>query len=283
MAATRWRRADRLRAEHDERTGGGSARPSSPRATNVMLAVADTGTGMSEAVARSGVRTVLHHQGVGKGSGLRPPAWCMASRLKSGGGVTLDSRVGRGLRPSASTCRAPRPPPADWRRWSRSCTAARPMRRSSSSTTIRRCARSAVWTLQNLGFRTYEAPETAPPRSTSSSTRSGGFRLLLPPMSPCPGMNASKMVERAPPAPSRRYGSFFVHQGQTPPSIRAELLGRRHQLQKALCREPPRRAPCHAGARLRAEPAPLPCARGDGVARRLSPSYRRGDSWRQML
>jgi len=158
----------------------------------VMLAVADTGTGMSEAVRARAFEPFFTTKEVGKGSGLGL-SMVHGVATQSGGGVTLDSRVGRGTTVRVYLPRAQAAPgglaPLEPVLTRRAADAA--ILVVDDDPAVREVA---VWTLQNLGFRTYEAPDG--PSALHFLEHSSAVDLLLADVA-MPGMNGIEMVERA--------------------------------------------------------------------------------------
>jgi signal transduction histidine kinase/ActR/RegA family two-component response regulator len=183
----------------------------------VMIAVADTGTGMSEAVRSKAFEPFFTTKEVGKGSGLGL-SMVHGVATQSGGTVTLDSRVGVGTTVRVYLPRASAAPAGPRREASVAGTGA-------AIATILvidadPAAREvAVFALQGLGYRTLEAEDGHAALALLAGP--AAIDLLLVDIA-TPGLSGTELVRRA---RKRRpaLAALFVTGYAT--SYRADLFG----------------------------------------------------------
>jgi CheY-like chemotaxis protein len=183
----------------------------------VMIAVSDTGTGMSDAVRARAFEPFFTTKEVGKGSGLGL-SMVHGVATQSGGGVTINSRPGAGTTVRVYLPRAPAMPAETPPREPSAARAAADatILVVDDDTAVREIT---LHSLQSLGYRTLEAQDgQAALEWVAGSER---IDLLLVDVA-MPGLTGIEVVRRA---RERRPGIRAMFVTGYAASYRAELLG----------------------------------------------------------
>jgi PAS domain S-box-containing protein len=165
----------------------------------VLISVSDTGEGMSEEVLRRAIEPFFTTKGPGKGSGLGL-SMVHGVATQSGGGLIIDSRLGRGTAVNVYLPRARRVSAAAREREARSIAV------HERATIIvvdddPDVREVAVSSLESLGYHMLAAENG--PAALDLLARSGPVDLLIVDMA-MPGMNGVELIRRA----RERYGDL---------------------------------------------------------------------------